>query len=166
MKKLLLPIATIILTTTAFAQKKIADVAKFDNETISFGKIKQGVPVKGTFTLTNISNEPIIIEQANPTCGCTISDYTKTPIAPGQTGVINATYNAANPNHFEKHLTVKIAGIEEQKSITFVGDVVPAEEFDKAKAEEVKPAAAPVTAPAAAPTKKTSKTKPVKKKTV
>jgi len=162
MKKLLLPIAAIILTTTAFAQKKIADVAKFDNETISFGKIKQGVPVKGTFTLTNISSEPIIIEQANPTCGCTISDYTKTPIAPGQTGVINATYNAANPNHFEKHLTVKIAGIEEQKSITFVGDVVPAEEFDKAKAEEVKPAAAP----AAAPAKKTTKTKPVKKKTV
>ena len=57
---------------------------------------------------------------------------------------------------------MKIAGIEEQKSITFVGDVVPAEEFDKAKAEEVKPAAAP----AAAPAKKTTKTKPVKKKTV
>ena len=166
MKKLLLPIAAIILTTTAFAQKKIADVAKFDNETISFGKIKQGVPVKGTFTLTNISSEPIIIEQANPTCGCTISDYTKTPIAPGQTGLINATYNAANPNHFEKHLTVKIAGIEEVKSITFVGDVVPAEEFDKAKAEEVKPVIAPPPAPAVAPVKKTTKAKPVKKKTV
>lgn len=175
MKKLLLPIAAIVLTTAVFAQKKIADVAKFDSETISFGKIKQGIPVKGTFTLTNISNEPIIIEQANPTCGCTISDYTKTPIAPGKTGVINATYNAANPNHFEKHLTVKIAGIEEVKSITFVGDVIPAEEFDKAKAEEpakakveeskpAAPAAAAATTPQ--PAKKNVPAKPaVKKKT-
>lgn len=135
MKRILLSAAVFALATTAFAQKKIADVAKFANETIDFGKIKQNVPQKGTFTVTNISNEPLIIEQANPTCGCTISDYTKEPIAPGKTGVINATYNAAAGGHFEKHLTVKFAGIDEMKSITFTGDVVPAEQFDKTKAE-------------------------------
>lgn len=135
MKRILLSAAVFALATTAFAQKKIADVAKFANETIDFGKIKQNVPQKGTFTVTNISNEPLIIEQANPTCGCTISDYTKEPIAPGKTGIINATYNAAAGGHFEKHLTVKFAGIDEMKSITFTGDVIPAEQFDKAKVE-------------------------------
>lgn len=142
MKRILLSAVVFALTTTAFAQKKIADVAKFANETIDFGKIKQNVPQKGTFTVTNISNEPLIIEQANPTCGCTISDYTKEPIAPGKTGVINATYNAAAAGHFEKHLTVKFAGISEMKSITFTGDVVPAEQFDKEKAEQVEKDAA------------------------
>ncbi len=142
MKRILLSVAVFALTTTAFAQKKIADIAKFANETIDFGKIKQGVPQKGTFTVTNIGNEPLIIEQANPTCGCTISDYTKEPIAPGKTGVINATYNAANAGHFEKHLTVKFAGVDEMKSITFVGDVVPAEQADKVKIEENEKAAA------------------------
>lgn len=136
MKRILLSAAVFALTTTAFAQKKIADVAKFTTETIDFGKIKQNTPQKGTFTVTNIGNEPLIIEQANPTCGCTISDYTKEPIAPGKTGVINATYNAAAGGHFEKHLTVKFAGIDEMKSITFTGDVVPVEQFDKTKAEE------------------------------
>jgi len=131
MKKFLLPVAALLLSTAIFAQKKIADVAKFKSETIDFGKIKQGVPAKGTFIVTNIGKEPLIIEQANPTCGCTISDYTKEPIAPGKTGVINATYNAASLNHFDKHLTVKFAGIDEIKSITFTGDVVAAEEFDK-----------------------------------
>ena len=92
MKRILLSVAVLLLTTTIFAQKKIADVAKFTTETINFGKIKQGVPAKGTFTVTNISNEPLLIEQANPTCGCTISDYTKEPIMPGKTGVIMATY--------------------------------------------------------------------------
>lgn len=145
MKQILLSAAVFALTATAFAQKKISDVAKFTTETIDFGKIKQNVPQKGTFTVTNIGTEPLIIETANPTCGCTISDYTKEPIAPGKTGVINATYNAAAAGHFEKHLTVKFAGITEMKSITFVGDVIPADQFDKDKADEtakVAPAAA------------------------
>jgi len=86
----------------------------------------------------------LIIEQANPTCGCTISDYTKEPIAPGKTGVINATYNAAAIGHFEKHLTVKFAGVAEMKSITFVGDVIAADQFDKDKADEPAKAVAPV----------------------
>jgi len=138
MKRILLSVAVFALTSTVFAQKKIADVAKFATETIDFGKIKQGVPQKGTFVVTNIGSEPLIIEQANPTCGCTISDYTKEPIAPGKTGVINATYNAAALNHFDKHLTVKFAGIDEVKSISFTGDVVAAEEFDKTQLGETK----------------------------
>ncbi len=163
MKRILLSVAVFALTSTVFAQKKIADVAKFASETIDFGKIKQGVPQKGTFTVTNISNEPLIIEQANPTCGCTISDYTKEPIAPGKTGVINATYNAAALNHFDKHLTVKFAGIDEVKSISFTGDVVAAEEFDKMKGgaataeTATKATTAPAAASAATPTKAPAK---------
>jgi Protein of unknown function (DUF1573) len=134
MKKILLSVAVFALSTAVMAQKKIADNVKFATETIDFGKIKQGVPQKGTFTVTNIGKEPLIIEQANPTCGCTISDYTKEPIAPGKSGVINATYNAAAMGHFEKHLTVKFAGIDEIKSITFTGDVLAADEYDKTKA--------------------------------
>ena len=167
MKKLLFSALVMALTANCFAQapaKKAADVAKFTNETIDFGKIKQSVPAKGTFTVTNISSAPLIIEQANPTCGCTISDYTKEPIAPGKTGVINATYNAANAGHFEKHITVKYAGIEDIKSITFTGDVIPAADFDKAAAEaKAAPVVAPAAAKAAAPVKATKATKTVAK---
>lgn len=134
MKKILLASFFFTMTASSFAQKKVADVAKFAAETINLGNIKQGVPTKGTFTLTNISNQPLIIEQANPTCGCTISDYTKAPIAAGKNGTINATYNAASPGHFDKHLTVKFAGIDEVKSITLTGDVLSAQDFDKLKA--------------------------------
>lgn len=133
MKRILLTAAIFAITASVSAQKKVDDIAKFTTETINMGKIKQGVPVKGVFTVTNISKEALIIEQANPTCGCTISDYTKEPIASGKSGVINATYNAASVGHFDKHLTVKFAGIDELKSITLTGDVLSAEEFDKIK---------------------------------
>lgn len=156
MKKILLSAAVLAISAAAFAQKKVDDIAKFTSETINLGKIKQGVPTKGVFTVTNIGNQALIIEQANPTCGCTISDYTKEPIAAGKTGVINATYNAANVGHFDKHLTVKFAGIDEMKSITLTGDVIAADEFDKLKPEEkATPASAATPAKAAKKVKKT-----------
>jgi len=131
MKKLFLSLVAFTVTTVLFAQKTAADVAKFTSETIDLGKIKQGNPTTATFVITNVGTEPLIIEQANPTCGCTIGDYTKSPIAPGKTGTITATYNAAALNHFDKHLTVKFAGVDETKSITITGDVLGTEDYDK-----------------------------------
>ncbi|MEO9211311.1 MAG: DUF1573 domain-containing protein [Ginsengibacter sp.] len=122
MKNLLL--AFLVLTSTSvFAQKKADDVAKFNVETFDFGKIKQNTPKTATFIVTNISNDILLIDQANPTCGCTIADYTKTPIAPGKTGIIKATYDAASLGRIDKTLTVKFAGIEDVKFIKLSGEV-------------------------------------------
>lgn len=150
MKQILLPVFALILTVGAFAQKKADEVAKFTSETIDLGKIEQGNPTAATFSVTNISGEPLIIEQANPTCGCTISDYTKEPIAAGKSGTIKATYNAAGIGHFEKHLTVKFAGTDDIKNITIKGDVLSKDDYAKYKGGapvEVKKDEAVVAAP-------------------
>src|SRR5450759_1849853 len=110
MKKLLFSLMAFTFATAIFAQKKAADVAKFSTETFDYGKVKQNVPPTATFVVTNIGTEPLIIEQANPTCGCTVSDYTKAPIAPGKTGYIKATYNAAVLGGIHKTLKVKDDG--------------------------------------------------------
>lgn len=136
MKKLLLAVLA-LSSTTLFAQKKADDIAKLNTETFDFGKIKQNVPATATFVVTNIGTEPLLIDQAMPTCGCTISDYTKTPIAPGKTGTIKATYNAAALGHIDKTLTVKFAGADDIKYIKLTGEVVA-------------PTAVPATAPATA----------------
>lgn len=161
MKKLFLSFTALTFSAMLFAQKTVADVAKFESETIDLGKVKQGVPATATFVVKNVGTEPLIIEQANPTCGCTMGDYTKSPIAPGKTGTITATYNAAAANHFDKHLTVKFSGVDELKSITITGDVLAAEEFDKWAAEnEAKKKA---DAEAAAKAAGSSKAKPAAK---
>lgn len=153
MKKLLFSLTALVASTVLFAQtdaktvapptatatpttpppapgKKATEVAKFESESIDLGKVKQDNPATATFVVTNITKEPLIIEQASPTCGCTISDYTKEPIAPGKTGTIKATYNAKNIGPFDKHLTVKFAGCD-QTSITIKGEVLNAEEYAK-----------------------------------
>ncbi len=130
MKKILFAILA-LSSTSLFAQKKADDVAKIDVQTYDLGKVKQGVPATATFVVTNISSEPLLIEQASPTCGCTISDYTKSEIAPGKTGYIKATYNAANLGHIDKTLTVKFAGADDVKSIKLTGDVLEPAAYDK-----------------------------------
>lgn len=132
MKKLLLSLSLFAATTTLFAQKA-DDVAKFTSETIDFGKIKVDEPPTARFIVKNIGTTPLIIETASPTCGCTIGDYTKSPIAPGKEGWITATYNAKSIGVFDKHMTVKFAGIPEAKSITIKGEVLSVEDYAKLK---------------------------------
>jgi len=177
MKKLLFSITALTLSTVLFAQdaqkKKADDVAKFKTETIDLGKLQQGNPTTATFSVVNIGSEPLIIEQANPTCGCTISNYTKEPIAASKAGEIKATYNAANIGAFEKHLTVKFAGVDEVKSITIKGEVLSKEEYTKlnggataAPAAEKAPVAATPADAKAKPVVKEETTKTTKTKTV
>jgi hypothetical protein len=138
MKQFILSMSALVLFTTGiFAQKSSKEVAKFESETIDLGKIKQDNPTTATFVITNIGTEPLIIEQASPTCGCTIGDYTKEPIAPGKTGTIKATYNAKNMGLFEKRLNVKFAGYDMQ-FITIKGEVIANPNAPKAGAETPK----------------------------
>jgi hypothetical protein len=124
MKHILVVFFSFLLVHAATGQSKKPDaVAKFTSETVNLGNIKVGNPVTATFTLTNIGNEDLIIENVTPGCGCTKSDYTKEPIKPGKTGSITATYNAAAVGNFNKSVYVKFMGVDEQKTITIVGVV-------------------------------------------
>lgn len=135
MKKLLFA-ALLLSSTSLFAQKKADDIAKLNTETYDFGKVKQNVPPTATITVTNIGTEPLIIDQAQPSCGCTISDYTKSPIAPGKTGTITATYNAAVVGPINKTLTVKFAGADDVKFVKLTGEVLSPAAYDSWKAEQ------------------------------
>ena len=133
MKKLFFAFTAFALSAGAFAQVKSDDIAKIKEETINLGKIPQSIPAVSTFIVTNIGKTDLIIESANPTCGCTVGDYTKAPIKPGQTGTITATFNAASIGPIDKHMNVKFAGAEDTKSIGFKGEVLSAADYAKYK---------------------------------
>jgi len=76
-----------------------------------FGKIKQGVPATFEFKFTNKGKTPLVISNAQPSCGCTTPSWTHDPVMPGGEGHVKATYNASNPGAFDKTITVS-ANIE------------------------------------------------------
>ncbi|AWM13690.1 DUF1573 domain-containing protein [Flavobacterium sp. NRK F10] len=79
---------------------------KWDNDTHDFGEIEKGKPVSYEFTFTNTSKQTILVTNVKPSCGCTATNYTKTPVKPGEKGSVTATYNAAHPGNFHKTVTV------------------------------------------------------------
>lgn len=64
----------------------------FDKSEHDFGTINQDSENKHLFTFTNTGNEPLIIENAKGSCGCTVPNYPKEPIPPGGTGEIEVVY--------------------------------------------------------------------------
>jgi hypothetical protein len=124
MKKLLFSLLAFTFATAVLAQKKAAEVAKLNTEIFDFGKLKQNEPSTATFIVTNVGSEPLLIETVTPTCGCTIADYTKAPIAPGKTGYIKATYNAVALGAIHKAVTVKLSGVDEVMNLNLAGEVL------------------------------------------
>ena len=100
---------------------------KFTNESHDFGSVEEGAAADHVFEFVNTGKEPLIIQRVQPSCGCTTPDWTKEPIAPGQTGMIKASYGTqGRPGHFEKTLTVfSNAGT---KMLSFKGTVEKAPE--------------------------------------
>jgi uncharacterized damage-inducible protein DinB len=142
MKKLFLLAAAFVAGIAVMAQKP-DEVVKLSADTYNFGKIKQGVPVTTYFTVTNISDKPVVLENVVASCGCTTPEWSKEPIAPNGTTKIKVGYNAAAPMPFTKDVTIRLAGIQESKIIHISGEVLTADAFDAyTKTDEYKKAEA------------------------
>jgi len=83
----------------------------------NFGKIKQDTDNKHVFTFTNTGAEPLIIENAKGSCGCTVPNYPKEPIAPGQTGEIEVVYKPGKQKNMQTK-TVTITANTEPRTTT------------------------------------------------
>ena len=130
MKQFFFIATALICGFASMAQQDAASVAKINTEKYDFGKIKQGVPVSTYFEITNISNKPLVIENAFGSCGCTTPEVPKEPIAPGATTKLKVNYNAAAMNHFEKNVSIKFAGIQEPRIVTITGEVLDEKAYD------------------------------------
>lgn len=68
----------------------------FDEEVHDFGEIEEGVQATHVFKFYNNGDEPLIINRVRPSCGCTVSEYTREPVQPGEAGEIHAEYDSNN----------------------------------------------------------------------
>lgn len=134
MKNLLFSFFMLALGFSANAQnavKKAEDVIKFKEIRYNFGKIKQGVPVTHDFIFANIGNEPLVIETASASCGCTTPTWPQQPIMKAKEDKLKAGFNAAAPGPFEKTIFVKLKGVDAPYELKISGEVVAAADFDK-----------------------------------
>lgn len=80
--------------------------ALFDKTTHEFGTILWKNPVTVTFKITNKGDKPLVISNVTTSCGCTVADWTKEPIAPGKTGIVSSTFDAKAIGRFQKSVGI------------------------------------------------------------
>ena len=78
------------------AQSKPLTTLALSEANFDFGKLKKGDHVEHIYEVTNTGTNPLIISQVKPGCGCTVPDYTKDPILPGQKGKITLKFDSTN----------------------------------------------------------------------
>lgn len=125
MKKILLMTVMLLGCITMATAQKPAEI-KFDKLTHNFGTFSEKSPVvECTFTFTNVGETPLVVNQAVASCGCTVPEYTKTPIQPGAKGEIRVTYNGTGkiPGHFKKSITVRTNGAVEMTRLYIEGNM-------------------------------------------
>ena len=126
MKKILFLTVMVLCSMITFAQtaeKSQAEI-RFEKLTHDFGTFPESSPkVTCVFNFTNVGTLPLVINQAIASCGCTVPEYPKTPIKPGEKGQIKVTYNGAGkfPGHFKKSITVRTNGAIEMTRLYVEG---------------------------------------------
>ncbi len=69
---------------------------EFEKTTYDFGDVEEGVRVTQVYTFTNTGDEPLIFSNARGSCGCTVPQWPREPIAPGETASITVEFNTKN----------------------------------------------------------------------
>ena len=141
MKKILIGVLTVIAfgactqdkakTVAAKAEQEAPSVTagdspkiKFEKEIYDFGVIEQGEKVSFDFKFTNTGKSPLIITDATATCGCTVPDYPKTPVLPGENGTIKVVFDSTGKLGMQdKQVTLVSNANPEPAKLHLVGEI-------------------------------------------
>lgn len=80
--------------TTSGVERPNGPVMTFEEMEYNFGTIKQGESVTHIFKFKNDGKEPLLINTAVGSCGCTVPEWPKEPIRPNGNGEIKVTFNS------------------------------------------------------------------------
>lgn len=86
---------------------------EFVEKVKEFGKITQGESVTTDFRFRNVGKSNLIISSAQGSCGCTVPEWPKEPIEPGEDGVIKVTFNSEGKQGMQN------------KTVTLVANTIP-----------------------------------------
>lgn len=110
-------IAAIGMNNTFAQQVQSGAQIEFNKDTHDYGNVKNGGNGKCTFTFTNTGTEPLIIQTAKGSCGCTVPEWPKEPIAPGEKGVITVSYDTKRVGAINKSVTITSNAVNEPTKI-------------------------------------------------
>lgn len=121
-RNIMIMVLGIAMPILAHAQDKnnifSAATLQFKTTEKDFGNLVEGPTAEYDFDYVNTSSQPVSITNVATSCGCTTTNWTKEPIAPGQSGSIHVVYTTQNHvGVFTKQITVNTTTATTQLSI-------------------------------------------------
>jgi len=154
MKKAILTFGMMLLAVMTFevnAQATAAPAAKaiqvggaeisFEKEVHDYGVMEQNGNGQCEFVFTNTGTEPLLITNARGSCGCTVPEWPREPIAPGASSSIKVKYDTKRIGLINKSVTITSNGETSTKIIRIKGEV----KAPAAGATPIKPVDGPAT---------------------
>lgn len=99
---------------------------KFEEETHDFGEVPEGPLAEYDFEFKNVGKEPIVIQEAHGSCGCTVPKWPSEPILPGKKGKIHVAYSSqGRPGPINKDVTINSNAEQSPMVLHIRGNVKP-----------------------------------------
>ena len=108
-------------------------VITYDSAFYDFGTVKQGVMVKRTFRFTNTGTDSLKITDVKTTCGCTVPEWPRQPVAPGGTGEIKVEFNTADKSGRQLRILRVVANTDPAETILQMGGEIKIAKKKKSK---------------------------------
>ena len=113
------------LTANQSANKVEIPEIEMLETSFDFGEMQQGESVTHDFILKNIGEANLIISAAKGSCGCTVPEWPKAPIAQGEEATIKVTFNSAGKSGKQsKTVTLVTNAIPNTKVLTINGNII------------------------------------------
>ncbi|MEC4113166.1 DUF1573 domain-containing protein [Myroides pelagicus] len=100
-------------------------VIKFDRLEHDFGNVENNEAVFTEFELTNTGEDDLVIINAEASCGCTVPDYQKTPIKPGETSKLKVRFQQSAQGQQQKTITLTTNTKNVYELLTIKANVAP-----------------------------------------
>jgi hypothetical protein len=96
----------------------------FSEERFNFGTVAAGEKVQHNFKIKNTGKEPLIITNASSSCGCTVPEWPKEPIAPGKSGEIKVVFDSNGKSGAQSKRVTIVSNTNPPESFLYLeGDV-------------------------------------------
>jgi hypothetical protein len=133
MKHVLILMAISLFAFQINAQTKVAKIS-FNESVYDFGQIQEANgKVSHKFEFVNTGSSPLIITGVNTSCGCTTPSWTNTPVAAGEKGFVDVTFNPQGYRSFTKSITVNTNGDPATVQLLIKGNVQSSQSVEPVK---------------------------------
>lgn len=141
MKKVFAILLLVVITTGIYSCRKkgvvppeikldaemLKDTTKIeflDSVSFTFDTINQGEKVEHTFRIKNVGEKNLIIARAYGSCGCTVPEYPKTPVKPGEIAPIHVTFNSEGKENSQSKIVTVVCNTEKRNETFFLNGFV------------------------------------------